>query len=79
VEKELVVGVGQDLTQTVTKDYVLTAKRIEIAAQEEYVLKVGSASIVLKKGGEVQINGTKVQVTGTESVLLKAPKITENG
>ncbi len=35
--------------------------------------------MVFKKGGEVLLNGTKVQVNGTESLLLKAAKITENG
>jgi type VI secretion system secreted protein VgrG len=78
VEKDLVVGVGKSLTQTAGQDYLLTAKRIEIGAEEEYALKVGSASMVLKKGGEVLIKGTKIVVNGTDTVMLKAPKITEN-
>lgn len=78
VQKELTVGVGTNLSQTAKEGYTLKAKRIEITAEDECALKVGSASLVLKKNGEVQLNGNKVMVNGTDSVVIKSPKVSEN-
>ena len=69
----------QDLTQTVTKDYVLNAKEVLVTAAERFAVKTGSVTLTLEKDGSVSLQGGKLELNGTESMLLKAPKITENG
>ena len=78
VTKELVTQVEGALSQSAREGYVLQAKQIEVAAEEEYRLEVGSASLTIKKGGEVMLSGTKIAVNGSTAVQLKAPQITEN-
>jgi type VI secretion system secreted protein VgrG len=46
-----------------------------IDAASQLVLKCGGASIVLKSGGEIEINGTKITVNGTAQVTVKAANI----
>ncbi len=78
--------IGKDLTEkisgnhyeTVTKDHVLKAKKIQLTAQDEISLKVGSASILMKKNGDITIKGKKINVKGSGDVTIKGSKIKEN-
>ncbi|OFX25928.1 MAG: hypothetical protein A2V77_08055 [Anaeromyxobacter sp. RBG_16_69_14] len=48
-------------------------------AEERFAVKTGSVTLTLEKDGSVALQGGKLELNGTESVLLKAPTITENG
>ena len=48
-------------------------------AEERFAVKTGSVTLTLEKDGSVSLQGGKLELNGTESVLLKAPTITENG
>ncbi len=78
VGKDLVLNVGGQLTQKVTKGHTLKAKEIVIAADDSFSLRVGSATIEVKKGGDIVIKGQKIEVKASGDLILKAAKISEN-
>jgi type VI secretion system secreted protein VgrG len=49
-----------------------------IDSKKEIVLKSGSASITLKKNGDIEIKGKKINIKGSGDVVIKGSKITEN-
>jgi type VI secretion system secreted protein VgrG len=75
-DREETVG-GKQFT-TVTKECSLKAKTVQINADDEIVLKTGSASITMKKNGDIIIKGNKISVTASSDMVLKGSKITEN-
>jgi type VI secretion system secreted protein VgrG len=68
---------GKQFT-TVTKECTLKAKKVHINADDEIVLKTGSASITMKKNGDIMIEGKKISVKGSGDVVVKGSKIAEN-
>lgn len=82
----LSVTVGKDVTfsvdgkqnQSVTKEFALSAKKIALTADDEIVIKVGSAQITMKKSGDIDIKGNKINVKGSGDVVLKGSKVTAN-
>jgi type VI secretion system secreted protein VgrG len=72
------IAVGGALTQNVADVHKLKAKEIVFAAEDELVIKVGSAKIVLKKNGDVTIQGNNVEAKASGDITLKASKIVEN-
>jgi type VI secretion system secreted protein VgrG len=78
--------IGKDLTETidanhyetVKKDYSLKAKRVQIVAQDEISLKTGSASILMKKNGDITIKGKTINVKGSSDVIIKGSNIKGN-
>src|SRR6185369_17031296 len=69
-ERSLKVGKNVDVTvdgkhtHKVKKTYALSAKEIQLVAEDQMSLKVGKASIVMKKDGDVVIKGGKIEFTG---------------
>ena len=53
-------------------------KKAMIDAGDELTLKCGSASIVLKKSGDITINGKKITIKGDGDVVVKGTKIGQN-
>jgi len=49
-----------------------------IQAADELLLKAGSASILLKKNGDITIQGKKITLKASGDLQLKGQKITEN-
>jgi type VI secretion system secreted protein VgrG len=54
------------------------AKHMTLEAGDSLTIKCGDASIVLKKGGDISINGKKIQVTASGDLILKGSKIPQN-
>jgi type VI secretion system secreted protein VgrG len=78
---------GKDMTVEAGKNFSLSAgenvnakagKKTVIEATDEMTLKCGSATIVLKKSGDVTINGAKITINGSGDLVLKGSKIAEN-
>lgn len=86
VDKNKNSTIGKDLTEKVqgnhheqvTKNYSVKAKKIQLTAQDEISIKVGSASILMKKNGDITIKGKKINVKGSSDIILKGSNIKEN-
>ena len=86
IGKNMTIGIAKDLRETVdgqyvenvTKDYSLKAKTITMTADDQITLKTGSASIVMKKNGDITISGKNINVKGSGNVVLKGSKVTNN-
>lgn len=70
--------VGGMKSVSVTKEYTITSKKLQITANEEIVLKTGSAEIIMKKNGDITINGKKIQVKASGDIVMKGSKIKQN-
>jgi hypothetical protein len=51
---------------------------IAIVAEENFTIKVGSASVTFKKSGDIVIKGGKIEVTASGEVVIKGSKTTDN-
>ena len=78
VGQNLNEDVGGNHSEQVKKDYSLKAKRITLQADDQIVLKTGSAQIVMKNNGNIQIIGNQLQIKGSGNVTIKGSKIAEN-
>jgi len=78
VGKTYQVDIGEDHIEKVKKDYALGAKKIILQAQDQIEIKVGDASIIMKKNGDIEIKGKKIQMKGSGDVIIKGSKIEEN-
>jgi type VI secretion system secreted protein VgrG len=79
VETDKVVSVGEKLRMTAGKDFAVeAAKNGLVDAGDKLVLSCGKASITLKKNGDIQISGNKIEVKGKGDVKIKGQKVTNN-
>jgi type VI secretion system secreted protein VgrG len=79
VAKDETVDVGQNRAHTIGKNDVLdVAKKLHIKAGDEISIEAGSAKIVLKKDGTIQIQGANISVKGSGTVALKGSSVTQN-
>jgi type VI secretion system secreted protein VgrG len=53
-------------------------KKIAISAGDEIVLKTGSATITMKKNGDITIEGKQITIKGSGDVVIKGQKILQN-
>ncbi|MFO1126863.1 MAG: type VI secretion system tip protein TssI/VgrG [Rhodospirillales bacterium] len=65
-------------SEAVTKAYALQAKTVTVTADDEILIKTGSASIAMKKNGDITIDGKKITITGSGDVVIKGQKILQN-
>lgn len=71
-----------DATQDTTvagKITIASRAAIDISAATQIKLHVGAASLTLNASGTIFINGTAVEITGTESVAASAPMVEATG
>ncbi len=79
LETDMSVSVGETLRMTAGKKFGLEAKDSGlIDAGKKLVLSCGDASITLKKNGDIQIKGKKIEITGSGDVKIKGKKVTNN-
>jgi len=73
VGKDETVQIGDDRAHSVGKNDALSVgKNLAIVAGDEIVLKTGSASITMKKNGEIQIKGKDITVQASGKINMKA-------
>ena len=78
VTKDVEVAVQGKHTHNVKKTYALSAKEIQFAAKDQLLVKVGKASILMKKNGDVVIKGGNIELTGSGDVVVKGSKVGQN-
>jgi type VI secretion system secreted protein VgrG len=86
IGKNSALNIGDSWTVKVSKhhkeeageNYSLKAKQVYIEGKDSVEIKSGSASIILKKNGDIQIKGGKINVKGSGDVVIKGSKIGEN-
>jgi type VI secretion system secreted protein VgrG len=78
VGKNLDEKVSGKHTEQVSKEYAVNAKKIQLMAEDQIVLKTGKAEITMKKNGDITIKGKKINVKGSGDVIVKGSKIKEN-
>jgi len=73
------VSSGKNLTASAGDNFSAGAgKKATISAGDQLTLTCGDATIVLKKNGDIVINGKKITVKGSGDVVVKGSKIDEN-
>jgi len=78
ISKDLTENVGGQHKESVKKEYIVQAKKIQFVAKDEINLKTGKAEIIMKKNGDIMIKGKKINVKGSGDVIIKGSKIKEN-
>jgi type VI secretion system secreted protein VgrG len=78
VGADLAEEVGGQHKESVTKEFILQAKKVQITAEDEISIKTGDAEITMKKNGDISIQGNKINVKGSGDVTIKGSKIAEN-
>ena len=78
VKKDLEVTVGAKLAQVVGDVWALKAKEIAFTAEDNFVIKVGSATIAMAKDGSVVIKGMKIELKADGEIVLKGAKVSDN-
>ena len=68
--------VGKDFSGIVSSRYFIkVGKELTFEAGDQIVFKVGSAMIILRKNGDVEIKGNMINVKGSGDVQLKGTKL----
>ena len=87
VGKDFKITIGKNLKQSIGdtgkidfgKDLqIMVGKKTVIDVGDQLTLKCGSASIILKKDGKIQIKGKDINIKGSGNVKIKGSKIAEN-
>ena len=78
ITKDLKETVGGQHTESIKKEYILQAKKVQIVAEDEINIKTGKAELIMKKNGDIIIKGNKINIKGSGDVIIKGSKIQEN-
>jgi len=71
--------IGADAATKAGGNYAVDAgKSVSIVAADEIVLKVGSAKLVMKKNGDILLDGKKINVKASGDIVMKGSKILQN-
>jgi type VI secretion system secreted protein VgrG len=77
--KDVAVDAGANMTAQAKDNFMVKAgKKALIEAADQLDLKCGSASIQLKKNGDIVIKGNKIKIQGSGDVIIKGSNILEN-
>ncbi|MEF2074822.1 type VI secretion system tip protein TssI/VgrG, partial [Consotaella aegiceratis] len=70
---------GNEYTVSSNRDiHILANQAVAIGAATALVIKCGESEIIMKKSGEIDINGTSIKINGKESITHVSPKIDLN-
>jgi type VI secretion system secreted protein VgrG len=78
-KKDVGVKAGKKMVLSSGDDFGIAGKKkgvIEI--KDQLTIKVGKASITLKKNGDITIDGKNINMKGSGNIIMKAKKILEN-
>jgi type VI secretion system secreted protein VgrG len=79
IGRDLALKAGRNADQSAGQDLSITAgKEIVIDAGDQVTLKTGQASIILKKNGDITINGTHIRAKASGELELIGAKIRQN-
>ncbi|MCP4349974.1 MAG: type VI secretion system tip protein VgrG [Desulfobacterales bacterium] len=79
VGKNISIQVGKNANADVGKKIdIHAADKINIFSDKEIVLSAGKASIILKKNGDITIQGGKIGIKGSKEVIIKGSKVLSN-
>jgi type VI secretion system secreted protein VgrG len=79
VGRDQSTSVGQNRAVSVAKDDSLdVGKNLTITAGDQIVRKTGSATITMKKNGDITIQGKQINIKGSGDVIVKGQKILQN-
>ncbi len=78
ISKDYKVEIGGQHNESVKKEYMVKAKKIQLVAEEEINIKTGKAEIIMKKNGDITIQGNKITIKGDGDITIKGSKIKEN-
>ena len=78
VDKDLTESVGGKYLESVTGDYGLQAKTINMQASDKIVIQTGSAKIVMSSSGEITMSGSSINIKGSGNVVIKGSKVITN-
>ncbi len=78
IAKDLAETIGGQHKSSITKEFIVNAKKVQVVASDEISLKTGSAELVMKKNGDITINGNKITIKGSGDVIIKGSAIKEN-
>lgn len=77
--KNTSIDVGEAMNVKVGKDLALGVdKKGAIKVEDELTIKVGQASITMKKNGDITIKGGKINIKGQSDVVIKGSKTAIN-
>jgi type VI secretion system secreted protein VgrG len=77
--KETSLTSGKTMTLTSGDDFIVTGdKKGVIEIKDQLTIKVGKASITMKKNGDITIKGKTITTKGSGNVVIKGKKILEN-
>jgi len=78
VAKDMDLSVGGAKTEKITKAWEMKAKSVQVTADDSITFKTGSATIEMKKSGDITIKGKKITIKGSGDVVIKGSKVTMN-
>ncbi len=77
--KDVSITSGKKMSLSAGDDFSVSGKKkgvIEIT--DQLTIKVGKATITLKKNGDISLQGTKINIKGSGDITIKGSKILEN-
>jgi type VI secretion system secreted protein VgrG len=79
IGQNMLIKTGKNLTLDASGELSISGKKSGvIELSDQLTVKVGGATLVLKKNGDIVLNGTKISVTGKADVAIKGMKVTQN-
>lgn len=78
VGRALSLTVGGDAPLEIGGGVTLSANKVTLKAVQELRLQVGSSLLVLKPNGDIQIQGNRIEISGSAEVHLKGTRVYSN-
>lgn len=77
--KDVSIKSGKKMSLSAGDDFAVSGKKKGVIdIKDQLTIKVGKASITLKKNGDITIKGNKINMKGSGNVVIKGKKILEN-